>query len=81
MKTIIVHVSEPVYKEFKEFAKRTDRKASELIREAMELYRDQKIRRQSNHSVRDIQGVSIGKILKPWTSRAEMLDDFFDDRN
>ena len=70
-----------VFKEFKEFAKRTDRKASELIREAMELYRDQKIRRQSNHSVRDIQGVSIGKILKPWTSRAEMLDDFFDDRN
>ena len=81
MKTITVHVSEPVYKEFQEFAKRTDRKASELIREAMELYRDQKIRRQSSHSVRDIRGISVGKIVKPWKSRSEMLDDFFDDRH
>jgi metal-responsive CopG/Arc/MetJ family transcriptional regulator len=81
MKTITIHVSEPVYREFQEFAKRTDRKTSELIREAMELYREQKIRRQTTHSVRDIKPVSVGKILKPWTSRAEMLEDFFDDRD
>jgi hypothetical protein len=81
MKTITVNVSEPVYRDFQEFAKRTDRKASELIREAMELYRDQKIRRQANHSVRDIKPVSVGKILKPWTTRTEMLEDFFDDRH
>jgi hypothetical protein len=81
MKTITVHVSEPVYREFQEFAKRTDRKTSELIRDAMELYRQQKIRRTATHSVRDIPTMSVGKILKPWTSRAEMLEDFFDDRD
>ena len=45
MKTITVNVSEPVYEEFREYAKKADRKASELIREAMELYRQQHMRR------------------------------------
>ena len=81
MKAITIHVSEPVYRDFQEFAKRTDRKASELIREAMELYRAQKMGSQATHSVRDIKPVSVGAILKPWRSRSEMLDDFLDDRD
>jgi ribbon-helix-helix CopG family protein len=80
MKPITIHVSEPLYQEFQKHAKQTDRKAAELIREAMQLYRDQKIRKPQTHSIRDIKPISVGKILKPWTSRSEMLEDFFDDR-
>jgi len=42
MKTISVNVSEPVYQDFVEYARRTDRTAAELIREAMELFRAQR---------------------------------------
>ncbi len=39
MKTITINVSEPVYRDFQEYARRNDRTTSELIREAMEEYR------------------------------------------
>jgi predicted DNA-binding protein len=45
MKTITVNVSEPTYRDFQRHAETTDRTTSELIREAMEEYRDRKLRR------------------------------------
>lgn len=82
MKAITVHVSEPVYREYQALAKKTDRKAAELIREAMELYLETKIRQKPTHSVLDIKPAGTGgKILKPWKSRSELLEDFFDDRD
>lgn len=78
MKAITVHVSEPVYRDFQEHAKRTDRKTAELIRDAMNRYREQEICPRASHSIRDIQGISVGEILKPWKSRADMLEDFHD---
>ena len=78
MKTITVHVSEPVYREFQKFAKQTDRKTAELIREAMELYRNERIRRRKTHSLLEHEPVALGKLLKPWKNRAEMLENFFD---
>ena len=81
MKPITIHVSEPLYQEFQKHAKQTDRKAAELIREAMQLYRDQKIRKPQDAQHSRYQA-NFGRVryLKPWTSRAEMLEDFFDDR-
>jgi hypothetical protein len=81
MKTITVHVSEPVYREFQRFAKQTDRKTAELIREAMELYRAQRIRPKKLHSLLDHTPVDLGKPLKPSRSRADLLENFFDDRD
>ncbi|NBP40647.1 MAG: ribbon-helix-helix protein, CopG family, partial [Betaproteobacteria bacterium] len=43
MKTITINVSKPVYVEFQRFAKESDRTTSELIREAMDQYREKKI--------------------------------------
>jgi hypothetical protein len=80
MKAITVHVSEPIYREFQDFAKRTDRKTAELIREAMELYRTQCIRQRESHSLLDHEPVDMGKPLKPSRSRADLLEDFLDDR-
>ena len=58
MKTITVNVSEPVYEDFREYARKQDRKASELIREAMEAYRRQHMLRRT--SLRDGHPASVG---------------------
>ena len=59
MKTLTINVSEPVYDEFRRYARKVDRKASELIREAMELYRQQHMqrRRAVGESVAELAGV------------------------
>ena len=73
MKTISVNISEPVYEDFVEHASRTDRTASELIREAMELFRNQRIRPRT--SVANLKPLNLGKTLRPLTSRDDMLGE------
>jgi Arc/MetJ-type ribon-helix-helix transcriptional regulator len=58
MKTISVNVSEPVYRDFMEHARRTDRTAAELIREAMESFRDSRIRPRT--SIRALAPLELG---------------------
>ena len=57
MKTITENVSEPVYADFREHAKKTSRSTSELIREAMEEYRNRRIK--GRRSVRDMQPLAL----------------------
>ena len=78
MKTITINVSEPVYREFQEYARAHDRSTSELIREAMKEYLTQKLRRQT--SIRDLKPVSLGKILQDSTKRGDLLEEMIDDR-
>ena len=47
MKLISIHVSENTYGEFTKYAKHQDRPVAELIREAMEFYREHKIQPQT----------------------------------
>ena len=75
MKTITFNVSEPVYREFQEYAKRNDRKASELIREAMERYRDETIRDSGSASLRDLQPVSVGEVRRPLSGDDDLLGE------
>ena len=77
MKTITINVSEPVYEDFKSYALKVDRKASELIREAMELYRVERIVRKT--SLRDIRPVSVGGAIKPITPDDDLLEEMLDD--
>lgn len=79
MKTITINVSEPVYEDFLRYSRELDRTASELIREAMENYRRERIHAQTD--LLDFQPASVGKILVPWKGRTDLLEDFLDDRN
>jgi len=73
MKTITINVSDPLYREFQEFARIHDRTASELIREAMALYREQ---RMSKHgSLRQHHPISLGDVLKPWNVDEDLLEE------
>ena len=71
MKTISVNISEPVYEDFIEHARRTDRTAAELIREAMELFRNQRIRPRT--SVATLKPLDLGQTLRPVTRRDDLL--------
>jgi hypothetical protein len=77
MKTISVNVSEPVYDDFMDYARRTDRKAAELIREAMELFRRERIRPRT--SVLDFKPLDLGEVLKPLTREDDLLGEMLDD--
>lgn len=75
MKTITINVSEPTYREFQAYARRKDRKASELIREAMELYKEQRIQDSGAHSLRDLKPRSLGKVLQPEKPGEDLLGE------
>jgi predicted CopG family antitoxin len=77
MKTITINVSEPVYEDFQQYARKTDRKASELIREAMELYREQHMRRRT--SLKDRRPISVGGPIRPITAEDDVLEGMLDD--
>jgi hypothetical protein len=77
MKTITINVSELVYEDFREYARKTDRKASELIREAMECFRQQHMQRRT--SLRDRRPVSVGGPIRAMTSEDDLLGGMLDD--
>ena len=77
MKTITVNVSEPVYQDFRVFALKMDRKTSELIREAMELYRQAHMQRRT--TLRDRRSTSVGGPIAALTGEDDLLGEMLDD--
>ena len=75
MKPITFNVSESTYADFKKHAKRQDRKTAELIREAMELYREQKINFSASQSLRELEPASLGHILEPLDAEDDILGE------
>jgi len=77
MKTISVNVSEPVYEDFMRHARQTDRTAAELIREAMEVFRADRIR--PGRSLTALKPLDLGRVKRPLTSREDLLGEMLDD--
>jgi Arc/MetJ-type ribon-helix-helix transcriptional regulator len=77
MKAVTIHLEESVYSDFQTLARKSKRSASELIREAMDLYR-QKVKKNTHSLTDSPPAASVGDILEPWSKRSEMLDNFFD---
>lgn len=71
MKTITVNVSEPVYEDFQRASKRLGRPTSELIREAMEEYRRERLRPRND--LRSFRPRSLGAVLKPLAAEDDLL--------
>lgn len=76
MKTITINVSEPVYEDFRRASKTLDRSTSELIREAMEQYRRERLRPRS--TLHDFRPRSLGRILKPLDTEDDLLSEMLD---
>ena len=73
MKTITINVSEPVYRSFQQYARTHDRTTSELIREAMAAYCDQRILPQA--SLRDLLPLSLGEVQRPLIPGDDLLGE------
>jgi hypothetical protein len=73
MKTITVNVSEPVYEDFQRASKRLGRPTSELIREAMEEYRRERLRPRND--LRGFRPRSLGAVLKPLAPEDDLLSE------
>jgi len=78
MKPITVNVSEVTYSDFQKYAKQQDRKTAELIREAMELYRETKIHDSSTRSLRELEPVSLGAVNFPLEADDDILGEMID---
>jgi hypothetical protein len=75
MKAVTIHLDETAYRDFQHAARKQRRTASQLIREAMESYR--RSLRSPRHRLCDApDAVSVGSVLKPWSSRGDLLEDF-----
>ena len=77
MKAVTIHLEESVYYEFQTLARKSKRSASELIREAMDLYRH-KVKKNTHSLAYSPPPAAVGGAIDNWPSRAEMLDNFFD---
>lgn len=77
MKAVTIHLEESVYSDFQTLARKSKRSASELIREAMDLYR-QKVKKTSHSLIDSPPAASVGGVLQHWSKRSEVLDNFFD---
>jgi len=79
MKPITFHVSEPVYRQFQDYAKKLDRKTSELIREAMDEYRSNHMSQQ--FSLRNRRSLNAGGkagSLQPISPDDDFLGEMID---
>ena len=78
MKAITINVSESVYRDFQEYARRSERSTSDLIREAMKEYRERNM--TAGISLRDLRPSSVGAVLKPLRSGEDLLEEMMDDK-
>jgi hypothetical protein len=77
MKAITIHVSEPVYREFQQMARREDRTAAELIRESMDRYLRNRPARGA--SVLEMPPLHLGRVKKPLSRKTDLLGEMLDD--
>jgi len=77
MKTITINVSEAAYEDFRRASRALGRPTAELIREAMETYRRERLRPAS--SLRAFRPRSLGKVLKPLERGDDLLGEILGD--
>lgn len=76
MKTITINVSEPVYEDFRQASRRLDRPTSELIREAMEQYRRERLRAAGD--LQQFRPRSLGRVLRALERGDDLLEEMLD---
>ena len=75
MKPISIHVSERDYQQFKSLAAQAGRPVSELIREAMSDYLEERVSRRA--SLLQIQPHPSGRLLADW-ERSDLYDEMLE---
>ncbi|MDT8369505.1 MAG: hypothetical protein RQ745_09885 [Longimicrobiales bacterium] len=76
MKTITINVSETAYEDFRRASRSLGRPTSELIREAMETYRRERLRPRAD--LLAFRPRSLGKVLKPLERGDDLLEEMLE---
>lgn len=77
MKTITVNVSEPVYRDYQNYARQTQRTASDLIAEALKLFHA--AQKKQPTSLRNRRPASVGGPIAVITSQDDLLGEMLHD--
>ena len=77
MKTITINVSEPVYAEFRSASELQGRPTAELIREAMEFYRQERLKPRRDLSA--FRPRSAGGVRRPLAEDDDLLDEMLEE--
>jgi hypothetical protein len=80
MKTVTIDIADSIYEKLEAQSRHTNRATADLIKEVIACYAERGERLSSAHSVLEISSFPLGPPFKPWTTRAEMLEGFMDDR-
>ena len=78
MKTISVAILEPDYEAFRQAAQKEGRPIAQLIREAMALYRRERL--ELNPRLTDLPVLPGPRPLRGMPTRPEIYDEIYDDR-
>ena len=73
----ILELDDDLYRELEARARKLNRTPQDLIREAIQAPGHPEVSRP-RYSALDRVSTWKGGLIRPWTSRADMLDDFFD---
>ncbi len=75
-RTVTLAVPKDLYRDFEDDARRSNRSAAEVMCEALVAYDRQCRRRQG--SVRDLQPLDLGEVLRPLTRDDDLLEEMLD---
>lgn len=78
MQTLTVELSDPVFREVAARAQEVSKQPADVVRDLVDLHFGHADSVVKDHSLKDHKPLSVGQILKPWTSNSELLEDFFD---
>ena len=74
-----IELPDEVIRDIRDLAQQLGRPITAVVQEAIQQYRVDQNRPVGNHRVIDIPpGRGLGEVLKLWTSRADLLEDFYD---
>lgn len=72
-RTVTLELPEELYRDFEEDARRSNRTTAELMRQALAAYERQDRRRGG--SVRNLQPLDLGEVLRPLTRDDDLLEE------
>ena len=75
-RTVTLDVPEDLYRDFKDDARRANRTAAELMCQALVAYDHQC--RPRRGSVRNLQPLDLGEVLRPLTRDDDLLEEMLD---
>ena len=71
MQTLTVELSDPIFREVAARAQEASKQPADVVRDLVDFHFGQADANMKDHSLKDHKPISVGQLLKPWTSNSE----------